>query len=247
MKFAAVLLFMALEAAAGNSSKEFSPDYESAVGMIFVNAEQELPEAIKVYADFEKNDYTFDFDAAWVYFFDANAEESYAGAVNFTGMTFAARSDSDTVWAEGNIAYLPRENSQNSVAAYYLYHDQTGIYFNTEAGSDEIEITDGCTMEGIDYPCEATFHVEQPVSTFSVWYCKNGETISQTDYTPDEIEDYQTIDVESGISSAEIRYYDENRQEIGKETITPENPDIVICFDNGGQILGSKSLSFRWE
>lgn len=54
--------------AACSSSKEFTPDYESAVGVIFVNAEQELPEKAKIYADFENNSYTFDLDAACVYF-----------------------------------------------------------------------------------------------------------------------------------------------------------------------------------
>ena len=58
-----------------SSSQSFTPDYESAVGVIFVNDEQELPENTKVYADFEDNSYTFDLDAAYVYYFSASADE----------------------------------------------------------------------------------------------------------------------------------------------------------------------------
>lgn len=132
-----------------SSSKKFTPDYESSVGVILVNARQELPEQEKIYADFENNIYTFDLDAACVYFFYANADEAYAGDMNFTGMSFGANLNNGTVGAVGTIAYLPNEKSQNAVEGYYLYHDENGIYFNTETYFDKTEI--GCTMVGIDY------------------------------------------------------------------------------------------------
>ena len=44
-----------------------------------MNDEQELPENTKVYADFEDNSYTFDLDAAYVYYFSASADVAYAG------------------------------------------------------------------------------------------------------------------------------------------------------------------------
>lgn len=34
---------------------------------------------------------------------------------------------------------------------------------------------------------------------------------------------------------------------LGTETVTPEDSSAMICFDNGGQILGSKMLRFVWE
>ena len=82
-----------------SSSQSFTPDYESAVGVIFVNDEQELPENTKVYADFEDNSYTFDLDAAYVYYFSASADVAYAGDQNFTSMSFGANLDNDTVGA----------------------------------------------------------------------------------------------------------------------------------------------------
>lgn len=229
------------------SSKDFMPDYESAVGVILVNAEQELPEQEKIYADFENNIYTFDLDAACVYFFYANADEAYAGDMNFTSMAFGANLDNGTVGAAGTIAYLPNEKSQNTVEGYYLYHDETGVYFSTETYFDKTEITDGCTMVGIDYSCEATFNIRQPVTSFSVIYNKNSTNTSKTDYTPDEVIDYQTFDLESDISSVTVICYDADNQELSSETVTQENPNAIICFDNGGQFLGSKLLHFNWQ
>ena len=243
-----ILMVLLLSSTVGcSSSKNFTPDYESAVGVIFVNAEQELPEKTKIYADFENNSYTFDLDAACVYFFYVNADEAYAGDMNFTSMTFGAETDDGSVGAKGTIAYLPNEKSQNSVAAYYLYHDETGIYFNTEICFDKMEITDGCTMAGTDYSCIATFDIKQPVASFSVIYNKNGKNASKTDYTPDEVTDYQTFDLESDVSSVTVICYDADKQELSSEIVTQENPNAAICFDIGGQFLGSKILHFNWQ
>ena len=245
--FAIFIVLLLFSMVACSSSKEFTPDYESAVGVIFVNAEQELPEQEKIYADFENNSYTFDLDAACVYFFYANADEVYAGDMNFTSMTFGADLDNGVVGAAGTIAYLPNEKSQNNVEGYYLYHDETGVYFSTETYFDKTEITDGCTMVGTDYSCEATFNIKQPVVSFSVIYNTNGANTSKTDYTPDEVVDYQTFDLESDISSVTVICYGANNQELSSETVTQENPNAVICFDNGGQFLSSKILHFSWK
>lgn len=86
--------------------------------------------------------------------------------MNFTSMTFGAGLDNGTVGATGEIAFLPNETSQNTVAGYYLYHDETGVYFSTETYFDKMEVTDGCTMEGIDYPCEVAFAVKKPAVSF---------------------------------------------------------------------------------
>lgn len=230
-----------------NSSKNFTPDYESAVGVIFVNTEQELPEKTKIYADFEKDSYKFDLDAACVYFFYANADEAYAGDMNFTGMTFGADLNNGTVGAAGEIAYLLSEKSQNTVDGYYLYHDETGVYFGTETYFDTMEITDGCTMVGVDYSCEATFNIRQPAAFFDVIYNKNSTITLKTDYTPDEVADYQTFVLKNDITSVTIVCYDADEQELSSETVTQENPNATICYDNEGQFLSSKILHFSWE
>ena len=53
--------------------------YDKAVGAIFVNEMETLPEGEKIYADFENNTYTFNPDAAWVYCFDYDAETAFDG------------------------------------------------------------------------------------------------------------------------------------------------------------------------
>ena len=85
------------------------------------------------------------------------------------------------------------------------------------------------------------------MASFSVIYNKNGTNISKKDYTTDEVIDYQTFDLESGISSVTVICYNADNQELSSETITQENPNIVICFDNGGQFLASKLLHFNWQ
>ena len=143
ISMAALLVSMT---ACNSSQDNFTPDYESAIGAIFINNEQELPENTKVYADFADNSYSFDLDAACVYYFSASADVAYAGDQNFTSMTFGANLDNDSVGAEGAIAYLPQEESENSVTAYYLYHDEEGVYFDTETYFDRMEITDQCVV-----------------------------------------------------------------------------------------------------
>lgn len=245
--FAVFMVLLLFSLASCSSSKDFTPDYESAVGVIFLNAGQELPEQEKIYADFENNTYTFDLDAACVYFFYANAEEAYAGDMNFTSLVFGANLDNGNVGAAGTIAYLPNEKSQNTVEGYYLYHDETGVYFSTDTYFDKTEISNGCTMLGIDYSCEATFNIRYPTVSFSVIYNKNGTGTSKTDYTPDEVIDYQTFDLDSDISSVTVICYNTDNQELSSETVTRENPNAVICFENGGQFLCSKILHFNWQ
>ena len=231
-----------------SSSENFTPDYEAAIGAIFVNDEQELPESTKVYADFEDNSYTFNLDAACVYYFSASEDVAYAGDQNFTSMSFGANLDNDTVGAEGTIAYLPGEGSENSVTAYYLYHDDEGVYFDTETSFDRMEITNQSAMTGIDYSCEVTFELQQPTASFSMtYYNGNHEEISKADYTPEEVTDYQTFELDSDVSTVEIVCYDTDGKELETLTVTPENPSAVICFDNGGQILASRYLRFTWS
>lgn len=144
------MLSLLLCMTACSAEAEFTPDYESAIGAIFVNDTQALPENTKVYADFADNSYTFDLDAACVYYFSASADVAYAGDQNFVSMTFGADLDDGTVGAEGTIAYRPEDGGENTVTAYYLYHDEQGVYFDTETYFDRMEITDQCVMTGVD-------------------------------------------------------------------------------------------------
>lgn len=226
--------------------RAFTPDYESAVGAIFVNADQALPENERLYAAFEDNSYAFDLDAAWVYFFYASEDVAYAGDMNFTSMTFGAELDEGTVGASGTVAYLPREGARNAVAAYYLYRDETGVYFNTGAAFAIAEITDGCTVTGTEYACVATFRFSQPAASFTVTYDRNDESVSQA-YAPDEVVDYQAFDIAPDVTAVTVVSYDADGRVIASEIVSPENPRAVICFDIGGQILANRLLRFIWQ
>lgn len=83
--------------------------------------------------------------------------------------------------------------------------------------------------------------------TLMSYYDENHSEISKTDYTPEEVTDYQTFELGSEVGSVEIICYDANGSELETMTITPDNPSTVICFDDGGQILASRYLRFTWE
>ena len=111
----AVLLSLS---ACSEKEEAFTPDYDSAIGVIFVNNSQPLPEKEKVYADYADHNYSFNLDAACIYYFNASAEEAYAGDQNLTYLTFSANLDENTVGAEGEAAYHLEEESDNSVIIY---------------------------------------------------------------------------------------------------------------------------------
>ena len=109
-----------------SSEKEFKPDYESAVGVIVVNDTEEIAASSKNYAAFENNRFTFDLDAAAVYYFDVDEEVSYAGDQNLSSLQFGANVDDETVAAVGTVTY--KSGAQGTASAYYLYHDESGLY-----------------------------------------------------------------------------------------------------------------------
>lgn len=253
MKKSAAIIFtlaslFSLSACAASETAEFTPDYESAIGVIFVNSAQELPENEKIYAAYADHNYTFDLDAACIYYFNASAEEAYAGDQNLTELTFGANLDDDTVGAEGTIAYDLKDDSENSVTAHYLYHDEKGVYFDTETYFDAADITDGCSFKGIDYPSFVTFTLAEPAAAFTITeYDESHHAVSEKEYTPAEVTDYQAFEMGSGISSAEVTGYAADGTALDTQTVTPENNTASICFDAGGQILGNRILRFAWE
>ena len=232
---------------AGAAPQDAAPDGTAAVGAIFVNDAQELPENEKVYAAFADNSYAFALDAAYVYFFSAGAEVAYAGDENFVSMTFGADLDGDTVGAEGVIAYAREEHGENTVAGYFLYHDGEGVYFDTGACFARTEITDGCVMTGTDFPCRAVFEIRRPAASLvMVCYDENREEISRTAYAPGELEDYQTFEMDGGVAAVEMIACDADGGALETTTLTPEDRSAVICFDGGGQILASRYLRLAW-
>ena len=241
----AVLLSLS---ACSEKEEAFTPDYDSAIGVIFVNNSQPLPEKEKVYADYADHSYSFNLDAACIYYFNASAEEAYAGDQNLTYLTFSADLDENTVGAEGEAAYHLEEESDNSVTAYYLYHDEDGVYFDTETYFDTFEVTEGYSVKGIDYPSLVSFTLTEPAVSFTIKeYDAAHKILSEKEYTPDEVTDYQTFKLRSDTASVEVTSIAANGTEMDTQTISPENYTAAICFDTGGQILGSKILRFDWE
>lgn len=231
-----------------SKTEEFTPDYSAAIGAIFVNDQQKLPENAKVYANFSDNTYSFDLDAACVYYFAVAGDVYYAGNQNFTTMTFGADLDEDTVGAQGSVPYCREPGSENTVTAYYLYHDETGVYFDTTTYFDRQEISGDTVFSGIDYTCSVTFQEQQPIALFHVVrYDESGNEISTEEYTPSEVTDYQTFEMDSEVAAVDVVGLDAAGAEISRQSVTPENYYAKICFDAGGQILGNKILQFAWD
>ena len=248
MMCCAIMIVMLFSLTACSSPKSADPNDTSAVGAVFVNASEGLQDAAKIYARFEDNSYSFDLDAASVYFLSADKDTAYAGNPNFTHMTFGANIDDNTVGAEGTISYRLEDTSKNVVTAYYLYYDGQSVWFDTATPFASVNITDMCVLKGTDYPCSVTFEVAEPVERFTITYQNaDHELISQTEYLPEEVEDYQRFDMREEIRFVEIVEYNANGIEQKRYMITPENPSTVICYDNGGQILSSKALRFIWQ
>lgn len=98
----ALLIIFALLGISACGASEDIQISDKAVGAVFVNEMETLLEDEKIYADFENNNYTFNLDAAWVYYFNYDAETAFAGNQNFTAMTFGANLDSGGVGAGGD-------------------------------------------------------------------------------------------------------------------------------------------------
>lgn len=246
---AALLVIAALLGLSACSASETTQISDKAVGSIFVNEMETLPEGEKIYADFENNTYTFNLDAAWVYYFSYDAETAFAGSQNFTAMTFGANLDSGGVGAEGTAAWLYKEDSSNALNAYYLFRDEDGVYFETAKAFDHIQIQpEGAATTGDDYPCAVTFEVRQPTAIFEMTrYDTAGTVLDSTKFSPDQVEDYQRFTLSAEVAYVEIVCYDTDGKTLEVLTVTPENPRAAICYGAGGQMLASKILRFLWE
>ena len=170
------------------------------------------------------------------------------GDQNLTYLTFSANLDENTVGAEGEAAYHLEEESDNSDSRALRYHDEDGVYFDTETYFDTFEVTEGCSVKGIDYPSLVSFTLTEPAVSFTIKeYDATHKILSEKEYTPDDVTDYQTFKLGSDTASVEVTSIAANGTEMDTQTISPENYTAAICFNTGGQILGSKILRFDWE
>lgn len=241
-----IAVLLGLSACGASETTQIS---DKAVGAIFVNEMETLPEGEKIYADFENNTYTFHLDAAWVYYFDYDAETAFAGSQNFTAMTFGANLDSGGVGAEGTAAWLYKEDSSNALTAYYLFQDEDGVYFETAKAFDHIQIqSEGAAATGDEYPCAVTFEVRQPTAIFEMTqYDTAGTVLDSTKLSPEQVEDYQRFTLSAEVTYVEIVCYGADGNTLEVLTVTSENPKAAICYETGGQMLASKLLRFLWE
>lgn len=248
-QIAALLVIAALLGVSACGASETTEISDKAVGAIFVNEVETLLEGEKIYANFENNTYTFNLDAARVYYFDYDAETAFAGSQNFTAMTFGANLDNGGVGAEGTAAWLYKEDSSNALTAYYLFRDEDGVYFDTAKAFDHIRIQpEGAMATGDEYPCAVTFEVRQPTAIFEMTrYDTAGTVLDSTKFSPEQVEDYQRFTLSAEVAYVEIVCYGKDGEALEFLTVTSENPKAAICYDEGGQMLASKLLRFLWE
>lgn len=244
--FSATLLLLT----ACGSQPSAEADSHAAVGVIFVSGSQTLPTTEKVYAQFADREYTFPFDAACVYYVDTQEDGqavTYAGDQNLTQLTFGAEVDGDTVAAQGAAVFCPQEGSTNTVTAYYLCQDETGVYFDPATPFDTQEITGEVTFTGTDYPCSITFTLGQPIQRLTM-VCLDGAggELSRQQADLAQLADYQTFPLDSAVASVQLTCYDAAGQVLETLTILPETPSPVLCCHSDGQILASRVLRFSW-
>lgn len=248
-RVAAFLVIAALLTLSACGVSEPAQGTSQAVGAVFDNETETLPEGEKVYAEFENNTYSFPLDAAWVYYFNYDKETAFAGSRNFTAMTFGANLDSGGVGAEGTAAWLYLEDAPNALNAYYLYRDENGVYFDTAKAFNHIQIQpEGAVITGVDYPCEVTFELRQPTAVFEMTrYDAAGVILDSAEFTPEEVEDYQKFSLSAEVAYVQIVCYGADGEALEVLKVTPENPKAVICYDAGGQMLASRLLRLQWE
>ncbi len=227
------------EAAANNQEK--------AIGVLIVNGKPTLSSA-KVYAEKANNSYSFPLDAACVYFFDADAETSYAGEQNLTSLTFGANIDSDNVGAKGQIAYRYSAESENTVNAYYLYYDGEGVYFSPEKAFQTSSVNEALVLTGTDYTCSIEFFFCEPAEQFKVTMRDSTNApLSEETYKATDIEDYQKLIVPKDAVTVEWVSYAVDGTELYNDSLRSNSNNFVICYDNGGQILASKLIQLVWQ
>ena len=245
-----LVLVCALSLSACGSPKEFKPNYEKAIGMILVNSSQALPEDEKVYAAFSDHQYLFHLDAAAVYYFNASAEIAYAGDENFAKLSFVAQIDEDTVGAQGTVNYWLNDGSDNTLDAYYVYHDETGVYFESGKAVAHVDMGGGAaqTVTLSEFPCAIEVKAAEPIRRFVVTcFDETGAVVMVQSYDAERVEDGEQIEVENGIVKITVEKYADSDELIETEQMTAENSTTNIGCESGGQVLGSKLIRLIWD
>lgn len=231
------------------AKQEFDPHYERAIGVILLNSRQELAEGDKVYAAFSDHQYLFHLDAAAVYYFDASAEIAYAGDENFAALTFAAHIDEHTVGAQGTVCYWKKDDSDNLLDVYYVYHDETGVYFNSGKAVDHVRMDDceAHTVSLSEFPCAIEVRPAEPIRRFVVkHYDENNTVIASQSYAVEDVEDMERIAVESAAAYVTVEKYSDGDELIETVQLTKENNTMNISCESDGQVLGSKIIRLVW-
>lgn len=236
--------------ASGCGQKAFEPDRTKPVGMILVNGEVKTetePEPGQmVYAEFADEQYRFPLDAAMVYFFDYDAETSYAGDQNCTALIFAANPNTKQVGAQAECQYIFREGAENAVSVYHLYYDGKGLGFYPMQTLLSYQVNSTGSTIGIDEQYQFKLNRVQPTSFFTVCCRKGEEELAFGTVRPEEMDDYTKYPLPEGTDNVEINAFDLNGQFISRKELKPGDYSYTVGYDIGGQFQGAKSLRLVW-
>ena len=247
-KIIMLLLVLLMITGCSNEKEEEFVINDSAAGVILVNDSEELKANTKVYAEFTDEGYVFDLDAAVIYYFEASADTIYAGDQKLVTLTLGANIDDDTVGAIATAAYKLQEDSSNTVSAYYLYQDEKGLYFDTDTSFDNRTIRDNTIFRGDEFSFELTFNLETAVASFVMtYYNEDDEEIASNNNLPEQYADYQNIELGEDVKYVEVMTYDIDGNLLETIRVDRENYTIVLCFDDGGQILDTKYIRFDFD
>lgn len=226
--------------------EEAVPDYEQAVGIIIVNDRETIGQESKLYASYADHQYTYDLDAAVIYFFRYDSETSYAGGYNVTSLTFKADVDNDAVGAEATIAYIDDEASGNTVTAYYLYYDGIGLYFEPDEPFSSVSVNGTAVIEGIDYASKVTVTADVPTDYFVVTCYRGSSELQAETIDPEEFEDYSKYLLPDGTDRVEIASYNDAGDILDRTAFHQGEGSYTVAYDAGGQIMGAKTLYLVW-
>jgi hypothetical protein len=238
--------------ASGCGQKAFNPDRTKPVGMILVNGDPEPGDTERmpgemIYAEFADDQYRFPLDAAMVYFFDYDEENSYAGDQNCISLTFAADANTKQVGAEATCRYIVREGSENTVNAYHLYYDGKGLGFYPMKTLAAFIIDSSGLGITIDELYKFKVECEKPAAFFTMSCRKGEEELAFATIRPEEIEDYMKYPLPEGTDNVEINSFDANAEFIGRKELEPGVYNYTAAYDIGGQFQGAKTIHLVWQ
>ena len=243
-----VMIAVALILTSCKKETAFVPDYEKPVGMIVIPDAANLEQGT-VAANRDGYKYTFEnMDAAAVYYFNMNAEESVAGSQKTYSLTLGSDETQGAAGATAKVAYKGTAGNGTTITAYSLYYDGSELFFDSTKPTLSEELTDGLVMQGKEYPCEMEFTVIKPVGSFSLKFLgDDAQQIHEVSYTPAEVEDYQQVEIPEGTISIRFTSYDMNNEIIETKELTSKDYSLNVCFDDGGELLDCKTLRLLWK